>query len=80
MPVYEYKCKECKNKFEAKQSMTDLEIEVCPECGGKVSKIISSMGIAFKGSGFYVNDTKKSCPNADLSSNSPCASCPNAGK
>lgn len=80
MPVYEYKCRECKNKFEIKQSMSEAEIEKCPECGGKVNKIISSAAINFKGSGFYVNDNKKSCPNADLSSGSPCSSCPNAEK
>ena len=79
MPVYTYKCEECNKKFEVRQSMTDPEIEICPECGGKVHKVISQAGVIFKGPGFYVNDN--ACPNADLdSADSPCHSCPNAHK
>ena len=80
MPIYEYKCKQCKNKFEFKQSMNEPDIQICPECGGNLSKLISAAGIVFKGSGFYVNDSKKSCPNASMSDSSPCQTCSNAPK
>lgn len=60
MPVYEYRCKNCKYQFEIKQSIHDKPVEICPKCKGKVQKIIgSSIGISFKGSGFYVTDSKK---------------------
>lgn len=65
MPVYDYKCKECKNRFSVEHSM-DSKTEIkCPECGGEVSQIMNIGGIAFKGSGFYVNDKGGACPHAD---------------
>lgn len=79
MPTYEYKCKECHNKFEVKQSMQDPEITNCPKCNGKVSKIMNIGGIAFKGNGFYANDAKNACPNMDSNSEKCCA-CPHANK
>jgi putative FmdB family regulatory protein len=70
MPTYDYECMECKHRFEMFQSMKDDPIEKCIKCGGKVKKIIGAgAGIIFKGSGFYVNDYKKS--SSSSSSNSP---------
>ena len=61
MPTYDYECQECKHRFEIFQSMKDDPIEKCSKCGGKVKKLIGAgAGIIFKGSGFYVNDYKKS--------------------
>jgi putative FmdB family regulatory protein len=61
MPTYEYECDKCKHKFEAFQSMSAKYLKKCPECGGKVQRLIGSGGgIIFKGSGFYQNDYKKS--------------------
>lgn len=61
MPNYDYKCTYCDNKFEVFHSMTDLPQITCTKCDSKAVKTISSnVGIAFKGSGFYVNDSKKS--------------------
>jgi putative FmdB family regulatory protein len=61
MPTYDYECMECKHRFEMFQSMKDDPIEKCIKCGGKVKKLIGAgAGIIFKGSGFYVNDYKKS--------------------
>ena len=74
MPTYDYKCKECGHKFSVKHSMTDHSSITCPECGGKVSQIMNIGGIAFKGSGFYVNDNKGTCPNANPHSEK-CACC-----
>jgi len=60
MPIYSYRCKDCNNKFEVKQRMTDNPIRECPKCNGHVVKLIGKdVGISFKGSGFYINDNKK---------------------
>ena len=58
MPIYAYECNECGVRFERKQSFSDDPITVCPECEGKVNRLISPPGIIFKGSGFYVTDNK----------------------
>ena len=60
MPTYLYECKNC-GRFEEFQNIKDEPLEECPECGGKVKRIIGAPGIIFKGSNFYVNqDSKKS--------------------
>jgi len=57
MPTYEYKCKACGHVFESFHSMTDNTIKKCPQCDGKVQRLISGgAGIIFKGSGFYATD------------------------
>jgi putative FmdB family regulatory protein len=58
MPVYTYQCDECGVRFEAKQHFSDAPISVCPECGGATHKVIGPVGVVFKGSGFYVNDSR----------------------
>lgn len=59
MPTYEYKCLNCGNLFEAFQSIKAAPLEKCPQCTGKVKRLISSGGIPiFKGSGFYQTDYK----------------------
>ena len=60
MPTYEYECKDCHHDFEVFQSMSAKPIRKCPECGGKVKRLIGSgAGIIFKGSGFYETDYKR---------------------
>jgi putative FmdB family regulatory protein len=57
MPTYEYKCRDCGEKFDEFQKITDPPLTKCPACGGDVDRIISGgSGIMFKGSGFYIND------------------------
>ena len=56
MPVYEYQCIKCGDKFEAFQKMSDAPIKKCKKCKGKVEKLISSSGFVLKGSGWYVTD------------------------
>ena len=58
MPTYEYACTLCGHKFEAIQSFTDTALTQCPECDGLVQKVYSNVGVVFKGSGFYQNDSR----------------------
>jgi putative FmdB family regulatory protein len=59
MPIYEYACTSCGERTEARQSFSDPPLEECPNCGGKLRKLYSPVGIVFKGSGFYSTDAKK---------------------
>lgn len=59
MPLYEYQCESCGHRFEVIQKFSDAPIEVCPKCGAKVQKLISSPAIQFKGSGWYITDYAK---------------------
>jgi putative FmdB family regulatory protein len=57
MPLYEYQCEACENRFERIQKFSDPPVTVCPKCGkGPVRKLISSPAIQFKGSGWYITD------------------------
>ena len=56
MPTYGYECTACSNQFETFQSIKDDALTTCEACGGTLRKRIYPVGIAFKGSGFYVND------------------------
>jgi putative FmdB family regulatory protein len=64
MPTYEYACRECGHRFDQVQSIHDDALTVCPECGGDLRKVMSPVGIHFKGSGFYRNDSRKAKPGA----------------
>ena len=56
MPIYEYQCEACADRFEVKQSMKDDPLTTCPQCGKRLQRLISSPAIMFKGSGWYVTD------------------------
>ncbi len=57
MPTYDYKCLACDVRFEKFQGITAPPIEECPECGGRVKRLIGAgAGLIFKGSGFYITD------------------------
>ncbi|MFF5859519.1 FmdB family zinc ribbon protein [Streptomyces sp. NPDC012751] len=60
MPTYQYQCTECGQGLEAVQKFTDDALTVCPNCGGRLKKVFSAVGIVFKGSGFYRNDSRGS--------------------
>jgi putative FmdB family regulatory protein len=70
MPTYEYQCGTCGNRFEKFQSFSDEPVKICPECGSPVKKVFSPAGIIFKGSGWYVNDSKKATNGASAPSSS----------
>jgi len=59
MPLYEYECTSCGLNFERRQRMSDDPIQVCPECDGQVRRVFHSVGVIFKGSGFYVTDNRR---------------------
>lgn len=67
MPTYEYRCEKCGNNFEILQSFTDKPLRLHADCGGKVEKVFHPRGVVFKGSGFYVTDSraKASTENGD---------------
>lgn len=56
MPIYEYQCKQCDERHEIIQRISDEPLTHCPKCGGEMKKLISSPAIQFKGSGFYKTD------------------------
>ena len=56
MPIYEYQCDSCSYQFEVKQSIKDDALTTCERCGKSLRRLISSPGIMFKGSGWYVTD------------------------
>jgi putative FmdB family regulatory protein len=59
MPLYEYRCKNCGARFEVSQAFTDDPISTCHVCGGTVKRVVGrGTGVIFKGSGFYVTDTR----------------------
>jgi putative FmdB family regulatory protein len=71
VPTYQYACTACDHRFEAVQSFSDDALSVCPECGGKLRKVFSSVGIVFKGSGFYRTDSRAGAvPSGSSSSDS----------
>jgi putative FmdB family regulatory protein len=59
VPTYQYACKECGHQLEAVQSFSDEPLTVCPNCAGRLRKLFTGVGIVFKGSGFYRNDSRK---------------------
>ncbi|KOU11158.1 FmdB family transcriptional regulator [Streptomyces sp. WM6373] len=58
VPTYQYQCTECGEGLEAVQKFTDDALTVCPNCDGRLKKVFSAVGIVFKGSGFYRNDSR----------------------
>ena len=63
MPIYEYKCRECGEIIEVLQKIDSEPLKNCPQCNGKVDKLISLSSFQFKGNGWYETDYKKSDKN-----------------
>ncbi len=59
MPTYQYSCNDCGHFHEIFQSFSDDSLTVCPECGGRLRKVFNAVGVVFKGSGFYRNDSRE---------------------
>ena len=79
MPLYDYRCKDCGHEFEAQQAFTDDALTECPSCGGALKKKFGSVGIAFKGSGFYKNDARGSSSSSSTTSSSSTSSTSSTG-
>ncbi len=61
MPTYDYRCQKCDHEFEVMQRITESPLRTCPKCKGKVKRLIGGgAGVIFKGSGFYVTDSRSS--------------------
>ena len=59
MPIYEYECSLCHFQFERKQRFDEEPVAICPKCQGKARRVIHSVPVIFKGSGFYITDNRK---------------------
>jgi putative FmdB family regulatory protein len=76
MPTYEYRCKSCGEHLEVVQSFTDDALTECPSCAGDLRKVFGSIGISFKGSGFYKTDSR----SGTSASKAPAAASGNGSK
>ena len=65
MPTYQYRCKDCGASLEAVQGFAEPALTECPTCGGTLRKVFSSVGVVFKGSGFYRTDSRDKPDSAD---------------
>jgi putative FmdB family regulatory protein len=68
VPTYQYACTVCDHRFEQVQSFSDPSLTVCPECSGKLRKLYGSVGVVFKGSGFYRTDSRSPSKSAETTS------------
>ncbi|WP_424892005.1 FmdB family zinc ribbon protein [Streptomyces sp. XH2] len=74
MPTYQYQCTECGEGLEAVQKFTDDALTECPSCQGRLKKVFSAVGIVFKGSGFYRNDSRGSSSSSSPAKSSSSSS------
>ncbi len=90
MPTYAYACTECGHRFDAVQSFSDAALTECPVCGGRLRKEYGSIGVTFKGTGFYHTDAgsgtargdstgKPAESSASSSTEAPASPAPKAG-
>jgi putative FmdB family regulatory protein len=60
MPIYDYECNQCQFRFEKRQQFDEAPLVTCPQCQGRLRRIIHSTPLVFKGSGFYITDSRRS--------------------
>lgn len=70
MPTYQYQCADCGEALEIRQSFSDDALTECPTCGGRLRKVFNAVGVVFKGSGFYRNDSRGADPSTASTSTS----------
>ena len=78
MPTYQYACTECGEPLEVVQKFTDDPLTQCPACHGRLRKVFNSVGIVFKGSGFYRTDSRNSGSKANGSSSDAASTSPSS--
>jgi putative FmdB family regulatory protein len=64
VPTYSYACTECGNRFDVVQAFTDDALTTCENCSGRLRKLFNSVGVVFKGSGFYRTDSRESAKSS----------------
>jgi putative FmdB family regulatory protein len=60
MPTYHYRCSSCNHSFDYFQKFSEAPLTECPECSGTIRRVPQPVGIVFKGSGWYINDSRES--------------------
>lgn len=63
MPLYEYRCEDCRSVLEVLQRLNEEPLKICPKCGGQLTKLISRSAIQFKGTGWYITDYARRQPS-----------------
>ena len=69
MPTYSYECTQCADRFDVVQTFTDDALTTCEKCSGRLRKLFGSVGVVFKGSGFYRTDSRESGKKSTSSTN-----------
>jgi putative FmdB family regulatory protein len=69
VPTYSYACTDCDDRFDVVQAFTDDTLTTCEKCSGRLRKLFNSVGVVFKGSGFYRTDSRESAKKASTPSN-----------
>ncbi|WP_199254096.1 FmdB family zinc ribbon protein [Mycolicibacterium mengxianglii] len=80
MPTYSYACTECGDRFDAVQTFSDDALTTCTKCNGRLRKLFNSVGVVFKGSGFYRTDSRESSKSSSSASSSSSSSESSSGE
>ena len=75
MPTYSYRCRDCDVAFDIQQSFDEDSLTDCPQCGGGLRKLFNTVGVVFKGSGFYRTDSRAGAGSSGGSGNSKNSAC-----
>ncbi|OBI90293.1 FmdB family zinc ribbon protein [Mycobacterium sp. 1245805.9] len=79
MPTYSYACTQCDDRFDVVQAFTDDALTTCEKCSGRLRKLFNSVGVVFKGSGFYRTDSREDRKKSNGSSNGSSEAAPSSG-
>jgi putative FmdB family regulatory protein len=74
LPLYDYQCRACGQVTEVRHGFREAHEGACPACGGELARVFNPAGILFKGSGFYITDSRKASASSDSSSATPSTS------
>jgi putative FmdB family regulatory protein len=70
VPTYSYACTDCGNRFDVVQAFSDDALSTCEKCSGRLRKLFGNVGVVFKGSGFYRNDSREASKSSGSKSSS----------